>query len=149
MLIQTAISSDVYSQLQNGQTVKAATDFDGGPSTLAYQLLSDCAQLEDFFFGIVVTNIRLQEDLDYLTSLSNANNVVTLQLEIPDNLLFVHDYYTFTDLIYDAEGYDGINIPLETLQESAQHLTNLKPNRVLQVIYPYIDPNWIKSVRHL
>lgn len=144
MKIQTAVPVIVYNQLKNGQSVNAITDFEHGFSKIAYQLLSARAHMKNFFFGLVIDTTN-KDDLDYLSTASNEQNSVILQLDIPKEELFIHDYYDFSSLIYDAEGYDGVKVPLATLNDYADHLADVTPNRVQQAIYTHLDPSWIIS----
>lgn len=142
MIVQTKVPKIVAEKVFNSETVQAKTDYENGFSKLAYQLLSKRAKMENFFFGMVVNS---DDELDLHLSQSNANNAVVLTLDIPESDLFIHDYYDFSSLIYDAEGYDGVEVPLEKLNYYADNLQHINDKRPIQVVFQSIKPEYLVS----
>lgn len=142
MIINTAVPDVVYQQLIQGQTVQAKTNFENPYSPKAYKMLAKVANMSNFFFGIVPAS-ESREDLElHLTESDAANNKI-LTLDIPEENLFVHDFYGFSGLIYDCEDYDNLKLPDETLWTYAKSLHLIDADSTVQVIYPELRPEWL------
>ncbi len=142
MIINTAVPDVVYEQLSQGQTIQAKTNFENHYSPKAYKMLAKVANMENFFFGIVPAS-ESRGDLElHLTESDAANNKI-LTLDIPEENLFIHDFYGFSGLIYDCEDYDNLNLSDETLWDYAKSLHLIDADSTVQVIYPELRPEWL------
>lgn len=148
MIINTNVPKSVYDALHKGQIVKAKTNFDNPYSPKAYKLLSEVSHMKNFFFGIVSAS-EDREDLEIHLTGSNPNNDTILTLDIPENVLFVHDFYSFSGLIYDCEDYDNLQLPNETLRDYAKGLHIIEKDSTVQVIFEEIRPEWLLSAETL
>lgn len=144
MLINTNVPESVYNQLRNGKTVSAKTNFNNPYSPKAYNMLSKVSNMENFFFGIVSAS-EDREDLEIHLTSSNPNNDTILTLDIPENELFIHDFYSFAGLIYDCEDYDNLKLSDETLWDYAKGLHIIEKDSTVQVTFKEIRPEWLIS----
>lgn len=131
-------------------SIFAHTDFDNPYSPMAYKLLSQRAHLPNFFFGILVPSFPHDDIRIEALTHSNSNNNTLLDLQIPRNHLFFHNYYDFSDLINDCRPYD--QNPQKTIDpDIKQHVNALGSNlttdsKYVQVIFDRIDPSWVTKV---
>lgn len=142
MIINTAVSDVVYQQLRQGQTVQAKTNFENPYSPKAYEMLAKVANMPNFFFGIVPAS-ESREDLELHLTESDAANSKILTLDIPEENLFIHDFYGFSGLIYDCEDYDNLKLSDETLWTYAKSLHLIDADSTVQVVYPELRPEWL------
>lgn len=142
MIINTAVPDVIYQQLRQGQTVPAKTNFENPYSPKAYKMLAKVANMPNFFFGIVRAS-ESREDLELHLTESDAANSKILTLDIPEENLFIHDFYGFSGLIYDCEDYDNLKLSDETLWTYAKSLHLIDADSTVQVIYPELRPEWL------
>lgn len=142
MIINTAVPDVVYQQLSQGQIVPAKTNFENPYSPKAYKMLAKVANMPNFFFGIVPAS-ESREDLELHLTESDATNSKILTLDIPEENLFIHDFYGFSGLIYDCEDYDNLKLSDETLWTYAKSLHLIDADSTVQVIYPELRPEWL------
>ena len=148
MIINTNVPESVYNQLRNGETVKAKTNFDNPYSPKAYKMLSKVSNMDNFFFGIVSAS-EDREDLEIHLTGSNSNNDTILTLDIPEDNLFIHDFYSFSGLIYDCEDYDNLQLSDETLWDYAKGLHLIEEDSTVQVTFKEIRPEWLISSENI
>lgn len=148
MLINTNVPESVYNDLHNGKTVQAKTDFNNPYSPKAYKMLSKVSNMANFFFGIVSAS-EDREDLEIHLTGSNPNNDTILTLDIPENDLFIHDFYSFAGLIYDCEDYDNLQLSDETLWNYAKGLYIIEKDSTVQVTFKEIKPEWLISSENI
>jgi len=144
MEVITKVPESVVSQLKKGETVYAKTNFNNY-SKRAYQILSRMAQMPNFFFGFENDSSQFSELMD-MVDMSSSDNKIILKLNIPNEILFKHDYYDFSSLIYWCEGYEGYNEDI--VNDYIKCLKNVDQpgyarHSLKQVIYPRIKPAWV------
>ena len=144
MIINTNIPESIALALRNGNIVKAKTDFNNPYSPKAYKMLSKVANMDNFFFGIVSAS-EDREDLEIHLTGSNPDNNTILTLDIPETELFLHDFYSFSGLIYDCEDYDNLQLSDETLWDYAKGLHIIEKDSTVQVTFKEIRPEWLIS----
>ena len=142
MIINTSVPKSILDDLLAGQTIHAKTDFNNKFSPKAYRLLAKVSNMDNFFFGIAQAS-EDREDLEIHLTGSNPANDTILTLDIPEDQLFIHDFYGFSGLIYDCEDYDNLLLPDETLLDYAKHLQLIDSTTTVQVIYQELRPEWL------
>lgn len=150
MEVVTKVPEIVVEQLKAGKTVHAKTNFNNY-SKRAYQILSRIAQMPNFFFGFE-NDHTLHDELFNLVNSSSENNKYNLKLNIPDEVLFKHDYYDFSSLIYWCEGYEGYDEDI--VQDYIKCVKNVDQpgyarHSLKEVIYPRIEPNWVLDYNYI
>ena len=145
MEIITRVPKTIIDQLKSGQTVYAKTNFNHY-SKRAYQILSRIAQMPNFFFGFE-NDVSLYDELLDMVTYSSEQNNYNLKLNLPHDILFRHDYYDFSSLIYWCEGSEGY-FDEDIVQDYIKCVQNVDQpgyarHSLKQVIYPRIEPDWV------
>lgn len=113
-------------------------------SDYAYQFMKDMTGFKGLFFAIHNnTYMKMNpERINEIISMSNTHNRWALYLNVPDNEVYAHDYYTFTDLIfYEDEGdYETVEIIEADLKR------NNTNNAEVQCLINRIEQAWCKKI---
>lgn len=142
MKVLIALPENVLTELAENKTVYAKTNFNNPYSPRAYRLLRQIAQMPNFFFGLKFDH--LSEDDYPLVKQSDSANTQAVILDVPDEIMFEHNYYDFSDLIYKCEGYEGFDEDLvQIICDDIRFAQPRFPEEVRQVIFPKIEPNWL------
>lgn len=139
MKIITHIPETLYHELQETGMIYPKTNYSFAPT--AYGILKDISKMDNFFFGVASDRDFSDDDWETAGLKGNPSNTVKLTLEVPDDTIFIHDFYTFSDLIYytDHEPNDDIT---RRLVEAIKHQYTT-PNDYHQVIFPRIEKTYI------
>lgn len=85
---------------------------------------------------------------------ASFENSIAFQLEVPDELVKIQNYYDWTDLVFFMEipnefhnSYSPEFYPtIDSFAEAVLNNKSAGPNRALQATIPYIKAEWITSI---
>lgn len=142
MRVITHISPQAYTTLESTGVLIPLNTPDTEKSK-AYKTLEEITGYSSFFFGVGLDGPALDFEVAGLTG--QKANTVRLEVEIED--YWIHDFYTFSDLIY----YSYFE-PKPQICENIKNLLSdqqITPNEPHQVIYPHLDTSAIIRITHL
>ncbi len=143
--IHIKVPTSLLDELKRNEIVKAITNFENSYSTEAYKILSEISKFNNFFFGILDNNCNNKE---YIMSMSSSNNSVYLELQLDESECFIHDYYTFTDLIYylDCEPDEKIANECKLALKNKLKEDYINSSNTIQVIFPTIKLSQVVNI---
>ena len=145
MKIEILVTDKVLSILQQDGICYAKNN--NPVSNYAYNVLKEITGYNGLFFGVLNNDyLKNQNELkmEMLRS-GQENNTQLLTLEIPDNLVYYHDYYDFSDLIY----YHDCEYNMDILDKILKVIKGKYITNFTQCVFPYIKKEWIIKINKI
>lgn len=142
MEMRILVSDEVFTAIQDNGVCYAENK---APfSHYAYELMKEITGFQGLFFAIHESEAMKQEPkrIAELIAMSNEQNCWELLLDVPDEEVFYHNYYDFTDLIYF---YDEADYQIVKIIKEAAKIKQF--GDVTQCLINRIEKNWIVSVK--
>lgn len=142
MKMRLLVSDEVLTTIQDDGICYAENE---APfSHYAYELMTGVTGFKGLFFAIYESEDMKQnpERMKELITTSSKQNDWELVLDVPDNEVFYHNYYDYTDFIYfyDREDYQIVRMIKEAVKTK-------QFGQVTQCLINRIEKNWIVSVK--
>lgn len=112
-----------------------------------YVFLSEVSKFSSFFFAMKYDQNWSTDkilEIQNICSMSSEENTDYLLLDVPEKILFKHEYYDFTDYLYYEFNAGTSEERPDYVRELKDRISNQVVNTdVIQVLLPVLKKEWI------